>query len=133
GLPFEAYTLEDVTVGFPKEPIVLVSKSSAQLTRAYDVFRGEAASLGKQARSSQLLALLPKASRHFLIAASIVPDTSELLPANSSQSRILRMATAGMVALGEDNNTTVANLQLKASDDRNAEKLSRILQGMAAL
>lgn len=133
GLPFEAYALQGgVMVAFPPEPVILFSKSQEQLTRAYDVLRGAATSL-KENRSSSLRRLLPDQGRNFLIAASEVPNTEGLLPAASSQSRILKMASALSLALGEEDAMTSARLQLVATSDEMAEKLGRILQGMAAL
>ncbi len=133
GLPFEAYAIEGgITVAFPKEPVILLSKSQAQLVKAYDVFRGAAPSFAKNKKSA-LNDLLPKDGGYFLVAASVVPSTEGLLSDDSSHSRILKMATAGALAVGEQNNMTEARLQLVASSDDMAERLSRILQGMAAL
>lgn len=132
GLPFEAYKFQDIVIGFPKELVVLASKSQTQLVNAYEVFRGRAPSLAKKP-ASRLNTLLPKGGTHFLVVASEVPDVGEFLPEGSSQSRILRMATAGAFALGESDSVTAARLQLMASSDDMGEKLSRILQGMVAL
>src|ERR1044071_390930 len=56
-LPFPAYAITDpkapeamrmqVMIAFPPEPIVIVSKSKAQVVKARDVFRGSAPSLAK--------------------------------------------------------------------------------------
>ena len=117
GLPFEAYSLAgQATIAFPKEAVILFSKSQAQLVKAYDVYRGSAASLAKNS-SSPLALLLPKGGNHYLVAASEVPTTEGLLPANAPQARILQMATAGAIALGEDKSMTTARLHLVASTD----------------
>jgi hypothetical protein len=133
GLPFEAYSLGgQATIAFPQEPVILFSKSQTQLVKAYDVFRGSATSLAKKS-ASPIILLLPKGGEHYLIAASEVPATEGLLPSEGPQARILQMATAGAIALGEEKSMTGARLQLVASTDEMAEKLDRILQGMAAI
>jgi hypothetical protein len=112
--------------------VILFSKNQAQLVKAYDVFRGSAPSLAKKS-NSPLAELMPKGGKNYLIAASEVPNTEGLVPQNAPQARILQMATAGAIALGEDDTLTAARLQLVASTDDMAEKLDRILQGMTAL
>jgi hypothetical protein len=135
GLPFEAYSLSGgkATLAFPKEPVILFSKSQEQLKKAYEVFRGSAPSMAKS--SSPLSGLLPKGGSYFLIAASIVPSV-EGLPGhlqNGPQARILQMANSGSIAIGEEGAMTAARLQLVASSDDMADKLMRILQGVTAM
>lgn len=133
GLPFEAYSFAggQVTIAFPPEPVILFSKSQAKLLQAYEVFRGEAASLAKSPRSP-LNDLLPKSGRNFLLAASFVP-TEGFMPQDAPQARILQLVSAGAIAVGEVNATTSARLELVASSDETAGRLDRILQGMTAL
>lgn len=134
GLPFEAYSLDGkATLAFPKEPVILFSKSQEQLTKAYDVFRGSAPSMAKS--SSPLSALVPKSGNYFLIAASVVPSVDGL-PGhlqNGPQARILQMASSVSIAIGEEGPMTAARLQLVASSDDMADKLMRILQGVTAM
>jgi hypothetical protein len=140
-LPFPAYAIADpkapadqqtkLVVAFPPEPIVLVSKSKAHLLKARDVFRGAAPSLAKSA-ASPLNKFAAQAPGAYLFAASIVP-TEPLFPEKAPQARILQLVNAGSIALGEHDAKTFAHAELFASSDRNAEKLSKILEGMTSL
>jgi hypothetical protein len=140
-LPFPAYAISDpksgagtrmqVIVAFPPEPIVLVSKSKAQLLKARDVVRGVGTSLAKT-RSSPLINLGAKASDAYLFAASVVP-TETLFPQNGPQARLLQLANSGAIAFGERGPDTFAHAELLASSEQNAEKLMKILQGMTAM
>jgi len=136
-LPFEAYSVSNhgdpatsLIVGFPKEPIILVSKSRPHLLRAYDVFRGKAASL--TSGSSELGTLIPKDPHAYLTAASVIPS-DDAFPKNAPQARILRMASSGSVTVGENKDLTYAHLQLIASSSEMADKLMKIVQGMTAM
>ncbi len=140
-LPFPAYAISDpkakpeasvqVIVAFPPEPIVLVSKSRDQLTKARDVFRGSAASLAK-APASPLNRLAAGAEGAYIFSATMVP-TEPIFPQNAPQARILQLASSGAIALGERGPNTFAHAVLLASSDNNAEKLMKILQGMTAM
>jgi hypothetical protein len=131
-LPFEAYSVDgQLMLGFPKEQIVIVSKSKAQLVKARDVFSGAAPSLAK-ASSSPLLSLVKQPGRPYLLAASVVP-TEKFFAEGAPQARILQMANSGAVSVGENNRLTSAHVQLVASSDDAADKLSKILQGIAAM
>lgn len=130
-LPFEAYSINhDVIVGLPKEGIVLMSKSRSSLLRAYDVILGKTPSLHQS--SSTLKELLPRDSGAFLVAASIVPPEA-LAGSNAPQARILQMTNAGSVAIGEASKQIYVHLKLVATTDDMADKLTKIVQGMAAM
>ena len=140
-LPFPAYALMggpnkaapemQVVIAFPPEPIVLVSKSKAQLIKARDVFRGSAASLAK-APASPLAKLLGGAKNSFLFGASLVPS-EKIFPDTAPQARILQMASSGSIAFGENGPDTFAHAELMASSPAMAEKLRKILEGMTAM
>jgi hypothetical protein len=132
GAPFETYALKDeVFIGFPKEPIVIISKSRAQLQKAHEVFKGSSASLAKTP-GSPVRALLSPASKAYIVAASVVPPVKGLKP-EGPQARILQLANSGAVSIGEENARTVAHVQLVASSDDNAAKLLKIVEGMTAM
>ncbi len=140
-LPFPAYAITDpkappatrmqLIVAFPPEPIVLLSKSRAQIVKARDVFRGTEQSLTKVS-GSPLTALAAKAKGAYLFAASVVP-TDSLFPQNAPQARILQLANSGAFAFGEEGENTFVFTELKASSNQNAEKLLKIVQGMTAM
>ncbi len=142
-LPFPAYSISDpkakgadkettqVVIAFPPEPIVLLSKSRAQLVKARDVFRGNAPSLAKTP-GSPLRKLAASAEGAYLFGASVVP-TEPLFPQNAPQARMLQLANSGSIALGERGPNTFAHAELLASSEQNAEKLMKILQGMTAM
>jgi hypothetical protein len=132
GLPFEAYEMKGgVSVAFPPEPVVILSKSKEQLAKARDVVRGVGASLAQ--KPSALAALTQSDAKAFLVAASIVPSAEGLFDANQPQARILRMANSAALILGESGEMTSAQVRLVASDATMADKLQKILQGMAAI
>ncbi len=131
-LPFDAYSLEgQLVIAFPKEPIVLVSKSKAQLLTAHKVSRGEVASLAK-AKNSPLTGLVRNQTGAFVLAASVVPS-AEFFPADAPQARILQMAKSASVELGEEGRQTFAHVKLLAASDDMADKLMKILQGITAM
>jgi hypothetical protein len=138
--PFPAYALKEpkapegsmqLIVAFPPEPVVLMSKSKAQLLKARDVFRGSAPSL-RQGGSATLAQAAAKTPGAYLFAASVVP-TEPLFPQNAPQARILQLANSGGLALGENDTELFVHAQLLASSDANAEKLMKILQGITAM
>jgi hypothetical protein len=130
-LPFPAYSIGgEVTVALPPEGAIFVSKSKEQVLKARELFRGSGASLAKA--KSSLGALLNVPANYFLSAASVVPSAEGLFTGEGPQTRILQMATSGAVFLGEDGKLTVARLQLVAASEDMADKLNRILQGLAA-
>lgn len=60
-----------------------------------------------------------------------MPDEN-LIP-DGPQARILKMANAGSLALGERGANTFARAELVATDEATADKLMKILQGMSAM
>jgi len=131
-MPFEAYSVAgQLIVAFPKEPIILVSKSKTQLLAAHKIFRGDAPSLAK-AKASPLNGLIRNQTGAFVLAASVVPS-GDFFPDDAPQARILQMAKSASVELGEENKQTFAHVQLLASSDDSADKLMKILQGIAAM
>jgi|GEM_PF-1145547 len=131
-LPFEAYSIHgELIVAFPKEPIILVSKSKTQLLSAYKVFRGDAPSLAKT-KNSPLTSLIHDQTGAFVLAASVVPS-EKFFPEDAPQARILQMAKSASVELGETAGRTFADVQLLASSDDSADKLMKILQGITAM
>lgn len=140
-LPFPAYAIAshpakdappaELVIAFPPEPIVLVSKSRAQLLKARDVFRGTAASLANTP-ASPLIKLIGGAPNACLFAASVVPS-EKIFADDAPQARILQMIDSGSVALGENGPDTFAHVELNGSSPQMAEKLMKILQGMTAM
>lgn len=140
-LPFPAYALQsmkadkttqmEVIIAFPPEPIVLVSKSKAQILKARDVFRGTAPSLAKTP-ASPLRKFVEGSEGAYLFSATTAP-AEKFFPEDGPQGRILKMANAGSLAIGDRGKNTFAHAELLASSDQMAEKLMKILQGMAAM
>lgn len=140
-LPFPGYTIRDpkaqngaapeVFVAFPPEPVILVSKSKAQLLKARDVVRGSAPSL-KQGGAPAFTQLASNTSGAYLFVASSVP-AEPLFPQNAPQARILQLASSGAVTVGERGPNLFAHIELLASSEANAERLGKILEGMTAV
>jgi hypothetical protein len=129
-LPFSAYSIKgEVTVAFPKEPIILVSRSKPQLLKALDLYRGKGAGRGP----SSLKNLIPKTKTLLVLAATEVPNTDGLFPENAPQARILKMASSASIAIGNDEKLTTASIQLVATDEDMADRLLKIVQGLAAM
>ena len=132
GLPFPAYSIKgEVTVAFPPEPVIIVSRSQPQLLKAYDLCRGKGASAAQG--SSPLKKLIPKSRPLLVFAASEVPNTDGLFQENAPQARILKMASSASVAIGQNEKLTTATIQLVAIDDELSEKLLKIVQGLTAM
>ena len=80
-LPFSAYSIKgEVTVAFPPEPIILVSRSKPQLLKALELYRGKGPSSARG--PSSLKNLIPKTKTLLVLAASEVPNTDGLFPEN---------------------------------------------------
>ena len=121
----------EVFIAFPPEPIVIVSKSKPQILKARDVFRGTVPSLAKTP-ASPLAKFVQASEGAYLFAASTVP-AEKFFSEEGPQARIVKMANAGSLALGERGENTFAHSELIASSDQMAEKLMKILQGMTAM
>ena len=142
-LPFPAYAITphanpansapqmELVVAFPPEPIVLVSKSRAQLLKARDVFRGSAASLAG-ATASPLAKLIGGAPNAFIFATSVVP-AEKIVSNDTPQARILQMTNSGSISLGENGPNVFAHAELSASSPQMADKLMKILEGLTAM
>jgi len=131
-LPFPAYSIKgELTVAFPPEPIIIISRSKPQLLKAYDLCRGKGSSAARGA--SSLKKLIPKDRPLLVFAASEVPNTDGLFPENAPQTRILKMASSASVAIGQNDKLTTATIQLVATDDEFADKLLKIVQGLTAM
>lgn len=132
GLPFAAYSIKnEVTVAFPSEPIILMSRSQPQLLKSYDLFRGKGPA---DARGpSSLKGLIPKTRPLLVFAASEVPNTDGLFPENQPQARILKMAKSASIAIGQNDKLTTATIQFVATDDDLSDKLHKIVQGLVAM
>ena len=134
-LPFEAHLIQgEVVIGFPKEPIVLISKSKPQVLKAYNVFRGTAPSLAK-ATASPLRALVAPRGRSFFVSASVMPSEKDnkMFKLDGPESRILKMASSGALMIGETDQKTTLHSELMASSDDSAKKLHKIVEGMTAM
>lgn len=133
--PVEAYAMgnatEQLVIAFPPEPVILVSKSKEQLLKAREVFRGAAPSLAK-ASDSPLKALLATGKEPYLRAACLMPSGQEF-PGGAPQARILQMAQSAGLAIGETDTQAFVHLQLLASSDDMADKLQKIVTGLAAM
>src|SRR5438067_7944528 len=121
----------EVIIAFPPEPIVLVSKSRPQLMRALEAFHGKLPSI--KAADSPLNKLVGHTQNAFIFAASIVPTEKNLVKVDGPHARILQMASAGSIALGERGVNTFAHAELTASSDAMADKLMKMVQGMTAM
>lgn len=147
GLPFTAYAISDhakpatgetaqtpaaqLLVGFPSDSVVLLSKSREQLVKAHELLRGKAPSILKMPKAP-LKDLVQNSKDAFVFAASVVPP--EMIPAKDSpHARIVQMAESTSIGCGEANKMFFLRARLSASSDDNAEKLSKILQGLAAM
>jgi hypothetical protein len=140
-LPFTAYAIRphdpkstnpmELIIAFPPEPIVIASKSRAQLLRARDTYRHTAASVATTA-DAPLKDLLSRSTDSYLYSASVVPSDT-LFRGDQPQARILRMTKSGAIAVGENGPNTFAHAELIAASDDMADKLMKILQGMTAM
>ncbi|HUR60067.1 MAG TPA: hypothetical protein VM029_20255 [Opitutaceae bacterium] len=134
-LPFEAHLIHgEIVVGFPKEPIVLISKSKAQVLKAYNVFRGSAPSLAK-ATASPLRALITPRGRSYFVSASVMPSEKDnkMFKLDGPESRMLKLASSGAVMIGEADQKTTLHSELMAASDDSAKKLHKIVEGMTAM
>lgn len=128
----EAYQVQgEVIVALPPGNAILVSKSRESLASARTLLANDKGSMART-RSSVLTPLIPKSPETYLLAASMVPRDNGLIPKDGPQGRILQMASAVSVAIGEDGTLTTARIQIDATSADMADKLVKILQGLAA-
>lgn len=131
-LGYDAYLIDnEVIIAFPPEPVIIVSKSKAQVQKARDVLRGSATSLAKSPNSA-LQALLGERPNAFIFAASVVP-AEKIIPDDAPQARILKMANAGALSISEETGTTAARVRFVAASEKNADSLMKILNGLTAM
>ena len=133
GLGIEAHQIQgEIVIGFPAEPIVLVSRSADKMLEALELYRGRGASLARGTHA--LSGLLPDDDVPYtILAASIVPSEAVGGGENSPQARVLQMTQAASVCLGETGENVVARAILESKDDALADKLVRILNGLTAM
>ena len=143
--PFSAYGIEDkspkatkgtqVIIAFPPEPVILVSKSKTTLINALEVFRGNGESLEK-APAGALKGMIKDAGDSLIFGAgtgfSADNLTSKGKPGIVKPGIVLKLASSGMIALGESGENTFVRLMLTASSEDTAGKLMKIVQGMTA-
>ncbi|MEY2878743.1 MAG: hypothetical protein RLZZ15_1123 [Verrucomicrobiota bacterium] len=121
-----------VLIAFPPENAILVSKSRAQILKARDVVRGAAPSLAKGA-AGDLAKLTKHSDGAFLFGATTIP-AEKLFPGDEGpQTRMLKMANTGAIAIGERGKDNFARAHLTAANDQMADKLLKIMQGMTAM
>jgi hypothetical protein len=139
-LPFPAYAVIDIRVNgtkqelffaFPPQPVVIASKSKAQILKAVDVLRGAAPSLANTA-TSPIAGQFGQAGNAYLFAASIIPP-GNVVSGNGPEARILQLTSAVSLAVGETAADLFAHVELKASSTDAADKLEKILQGLVAM
>lgn len=129
----EAFLVHDeVIVALPPGNAILVSKSKESLAAAHALLASDKGSLAR-ARNAVLAPLLPKGMQPWILAASVVPRDSELMPESGPQARILQMASAASVAIGHKGDMTTARIQIDATSSEMADKLVKILQGFTAM
>lgn len=131
-MPFDAYVVNgSVFVALPPEPIVLVSKSKAQLLRAHEVFSGKAKSLA-EAKKSPLNGLIQAEAGSFGFAAAAVPQ-EKFFPEDAPQAQVFQMTDSASFHFGEHSGRTFVRADLHADSNDVAEKLLKIVEGLNAM
>jgi hypothetical protein len=122
----------ELIVAFPTKPdnIIIVSRAKAQINRARELALGNGASLAKN-NAAALKRFFATADDAYLFAATLKPDNNSF-PDDGTQGRILKMANSGSVAIGEHAAEAYAHLEMIAASDAMADKLMKIVQGLAA-
>lgn len=133
GLGYEAYQVQDeVIVALPPGNAILVSKSKESLTAARGLLASDKGSLAKS-KNAMLTPLIPGGVTPYVLTATVIPRESGLIPEEGPQARILQMASAASVALGESGSMTTARIQIDATSAEMADRLIKILQGFVAM
>jgi hypothetical protein len=138
-LPFPAYAIGEASAGssrqpmllvaFPPEPIIIASRSKAQILKAREAFRGRDAA---KTNGNAFARLANVADGAFLFAATDLTSNPGF-PQNSTEARLLQMTKSGALALGESGPNTFARVQLVATSSSDAEKMAKILEGLTAM
>jgi len=128
GDPQATYAIHSqVFFGFEAGKPIIVSKSREFLDHARAVLSGERPSL----KTSQSFSSFPAFTNgfFFLAAAQGFSEATQLPP----QAKVLQMAEALRLALGESGDNLALNLMLKAKDPEVSQKIQQVLQGVTAL
>ncbi len=122
----------ELLVALPPGDAIVVSKSRESLAGAQALLRSDKGSMAR-GKASALARLIPNSATTYLLAASFVPRENTLMPKEGPQARILQMASAASIVLGEDGTMTTARIQIDATSSDMADKLIKILQGLVAM
>lgn len=128
--PYMIYSVmgDQVFAAILPDEILVASKSLDQLADAVDVVEGRARGLDEE--SGDFSRLNRVGDAFFFLATADGFNESSLIP---PQARVLQLADAARLALGETANDLALNLILQARDQTTRTQLQKIIEGLLAL
>jgi hypothetical protein len=126
--PFPLFQLKsDSFVGSPGPGLILLAKSREQVEAAAAVLDGSKPSLNGAAHFKGLPS--PPAGTFLCAMAEAFNELGSIPP----QARVLQMAEAGRLALGESREKLTLNLALRAKTAEASAQMRQVVEGLAAL
>ena len=127
--PYPIYALRDgLYAAILPEEVIVISKSLNQLANAVDVVEDRSPGLDE---SESAIARMPKAQGSFFFLATAEGfNQSAAIP---PQARVLQLAQAARLVLGEGSEDLFLDLTLKAANEKLRDQLAKIVQGLLAL
>lgn len=126
--PFALYQLKsDAFVGAPGPGLIVMAKSRDQVEAAAEVLAGSKPSL-KSATAFKGLPAVP-AGTYLSAMAESFNEIGSIPP----QARVLQMAEAGRLALGESGEKLTLNLALRAKTAEASAQMRQVVEGLVAL
>jgi hypothetical protein len=127
--PYSVYTKGDeLFAAILPQDVVVISKSLDQLVSAVDVVEDRAPGLDES--DSDFSGMTRAGGTFFFLATAEGFNQSGAIP---PQARVLQMAEAARLALGEGPDDLFLNLTLMAQNEKVRDQLAKIIQGLLAL
>lgn len=128
--PYMIYSVmgDQVYAAILPDETLVISKSLDQLANAVDVVEDRAPGLDEKSNGFSRLSQV--ADKFFLFATAEGFNESNMIP---PQARVLQLADAARVALGETGDDLALDLILQARDETTRTQLQKIIEGLLAL
>ncbi|RKX35070.1 MAG: hypothetical protein DRP71_04870 [Verrucomicrobia bacterium] len=127
--PYTVYTLgNELFAAILPQDFVVISKSLDQLVIAVDVIEDRAPGLDES--DSDFSGMARADGSFFFLATAEGFNQSNAIP---PQARVLKMAEAARLVLGERSDDLFLNLALMAQNEKMRDQLAKIIQGLLAL
>ena len=127
--PYAIYTKDNqLFAAIMPQDVVVISKSLDELISAVDVVENRAPGLDES--NSDFAGMAKADGTAFFLATAEAFNQSDAIP---TQARVLKLAEAVRLVLGEGSDDLRLDLTMIAQDEQKRDQLAKIIQGMLAL